>query len=155
MKYYVLIGFLAWSGLLPLHDIAMARFDLTQVEDRFFIAIELDKEDTYKTLSLELGSPIASLKEPLAVYLSRHLDVELNKEQVRFTIDEIKENRLFFNVKISSPSTGIQQVGSVKVKNTCLIETVANQSNIFLFDLNGKTRMFRLHEGRKTIDFQY
>lgn len=54
----------------------------------------------------------------------------------------------------ASFDSSIQNIETISVENTCLIE-VPNHSNIIQLDLNDQTKDFRMHKGRTEISISY
>ncbi len=131
------------------HDIEIAKFDVYQENDNLYLNIKFDKED----LNLALKKDKVT-KKTIQNYLNKNTTWVINHQNMKFKVNEILEDRLFYQVKCIFNKT-ISNIKNIEVYNTCLLEETKKHSNIISFQLNGKNRTFRMHQQRKKINVNY
>jgi len=139
------------------HDVALATFNIQQ-EDKFLILnIKLDKEDLENILQTGATKTADLTKETklLQQYVNQHFYLLVNDQKVNFQVELISQNDYFYHIQLSSNNEFEEFIRNVQLKNTCLIETVQGHSNIVNFNINEKSRSFRMHKDRKRIEVQY
>lgn len=150
MKLLCYISVLLWGSLLATHDVAIAIFQLTESNNEVELAISLDAEDFL--LSSKMAMQDLNV-ETIQSYLRDHLVFHFGDDVIAFTISEVKIK--LDHIKINGGfGTMNQEIKSIKIKNTCMID-VPKHSNIIQIDLNHKSRDFRMHKGRTIIDLEY
>ncbi len=134
----------------PPHDIAMAKFDVIQNNETISLEVSFDREDLESTF----GEHVEINEETVGNYLNKKTSWTFNNESPTIKVVSLSEDRLFYRVSCQFEGS-YSNIKKIKVQNTCLLEQVDGHSNIVSFEVNGKYRMFRMHEGRQEIFVGY
>ena len=142
-----------WSSnfALPLHDVTIAMFRISESTDGLVLDVTLDLEDyciDQKVNSSELSARI------IQIYLNNNISFQFNKQEVSIVVVKdftIVEDHIKINCRFENVETKIE---SINIQNTCL-NSVAKHSNIIQLDLNDSFRDFRMHKGRTEIFVEY
>lgn len=139
------------------HDIAMANFEINQVEDVLMMEVKMDKEDLEDLYTTKDKETIDLTEEDKLIqeYLDKHFYLVVNEEKINFKLQDISKDDYFYIVKLASENRIEQTIRHIQLKNTCLIDDVDDHSNIVSFQLNDRYRTFRLHESRIRIEVRY
>lgn len=143
------------SILLPLlgiedHDVSMATFRLSQSGDSIELTVSFDKDD-YVSVNKLIDHDIAPAQ--FEDYLNTTTCWTVNGKKLNISVEElsVKQHHISATCRIQGTD---QSVREVMVENEFLLD-VEDQTNVVVLDLNGKSRGFRMHSGRKEIVATY
>lgn len=138
------------SSPTSVHDVAIARFHITEVDHSIQINISFDLEDFAGSLGVKNSD--VSL-ENMQTYLDRNTSFQFNTQVAYLKVSEVKTVRDHIRVKgIFEAVT--ESVKTLTIENNCLID-VPNHSNIIQIDLNNRSRDYRMHNKRTVINLTY
>jgi len=135
---------------LPVHDVPIATFHITESNAILKIDITFDLEDFSKSLNIKTTE--INL-ENVQNYLTENTSFQFNDQVSNLTISEVKIIRDHIKVKGNFGKSGML-IKTIKVENRCL-NNVRRHSNIIQIDLNNKSRDYRMHKKRSVIDLKY
>lgn len=134
----------------PAHDVAMAIFEISSAEEGLEVAIEFDQEDYAKANDLKVNEID---RYRLQEYLDCSTSWTINGTQQKLLLSgfEFKEGHLQATGTIP---TGNSPLKSLEIINEFLL-SIQDQTNVVLLKIDGATRGFRMHTGRKKIIVGY
>jgi len=91
----------------------------------------------------------------IAGYLAEHLALTVNQRKVDFELQQFTNKAGQYHAVLTSSSPVANDVRQIRLKNTSFLEGQHGHYCLVNFDLNGKYRTFRLHEGRTAIELNY
>ena len=140
------IVFLFIANAISAHDIALAIYTISQEKNTLKITIEIDKEDLDKVIQIN--------KISIKKYLKKNMNWRVNDKRKSFKINAVEAKGELYYIECTIKRTP-KNIQNIQVKNTILIDTVEEHSNVLNFDLNGSERTFRLHKDRVETFFEY
>lgn len=145
------------QSLFFYHDVAVANFEIDQVNSKLIMNVKMDKEDLESVYLLKNDENIDLTNEINLVqnYLDQNFYLVINKEKINFNIKGISKDKYFYSIDLESQNKVEEIIHHIQLKNTCLLKQVDKHSNIVSFQINDKFRMFRMHEGRVRIELRY
>jgi len=151
MKLLIYISFLLGLSFME-HDVRMAKFNLSQSDDKLNLAIEVDKEDFENILFNDDKSEKNKKEISILIdnYISDNLSIIIGNKKIHFSISQTKIDEYYYLIHLETPWSNTQKIQKIEIKNTFLLH-IEDQSNIFFFELNDNYRGFRMHEGRTEI----
>lgn len=144
---------LASSGYA--HELNFGFFDLYERGNSFYMEIRLDKQYTMKALGIsENVQQVESISCELTSYIDDNLSLTLNNREVSLEYFDFSANDdiVIIQAKMNVP---YQSVSEIKIFNTVLLSTVANQNNIIKVPFHQKNRSFRLNAKRTSTTIKY
>ncbi|MEM7573936.1 MAG: hypothetical protein AAF433_13600 [Bacteroidota bacterium] len=132
------------------HDVAMAVFRLSVDDAGLSLQINFDREDYCKTSDLSLE---AVNRVQLQTYLEQTTNWVINGKKQALIVEEVTAEREHFKATCRFPRVegAVQQL---LLQNEFMLG-VDQQSNVIMLDLNGASRGFRMHQGRREIKVDY
>ncbi len=146
MKSIITIAFLIIANAASAHDIALAMYSISQEKNTLKITIEIDKEDLENVIDIE--------KISIKKYLKNNMIWTINNKQKSFKINKIQSKDELYHIECIVKKIP-KNIKNIHVKNTILIDTVEQHSNVLNFELNGSERTFRLHKERVETVVEY
>ncbi len=131
------------------HDLRIAYFEISKKEAGYELVVRFDRQDILK----ELGA-FSELDVALTSYLASHLSLLFDGEKVNWQVNDVTMDQLFIQMKCSL-QTRRNQVSTINVWNTCLIDAVEKHDNIVISQLHGRSRSFRLNRKREQTIIKY
>ena len=130
----------------PAPDKPLATFDLWVEEETIFMEVKFDKR--HLELAITETYDEAFCQEMVEKYLINHSQWLVDEEVMDIEVFHFKveHNSCSLKAKLNLKSN---EIHSLEVRNTCLIDQVVNHSNIVFVHHLGKDRAFRLSR-RKT-----
>ena len=142
---------------LQAHELRIARFDITTAEEGHSVRIAMDLENILLTLEAEYGPIDMSDTEfngMVTSYLQQHFNLKINGAPAPYRLNtfELTNDLLVISgtLQVTSGTISI-----IDVHNTCMVDSIRGQSNIVCVQMDGKSRSFRLHQGRPSTTIHY
>ncbi len=149
MKTIVLCLSLLMSAWMT-HDAAIAVFTIYESAGTLKLKTVIDRADLSKELAVQESQISVKI---LQEYLESHCSFIINDTQVRFEVNQVKNDNDHIIVQ-SILKCDFKNYKIIEINNTCL-NTISNHSNIIRIRLNDTQRDFRMHKGRKQIELSY
>ena len=143
---HLIILFLFISNVASAHDIALAMYSISQERNTLKITIEIDKEDLDKVIQTNN----ISIKK----YLKNNMAWMINNKSKSFKVEKIQAKGELYLIECILKRAP-KHIQNIQVKNTVLIDTVKDHSNVLNFEINGLERTFRLKKERVETFFEY
>ena len=152
MKLMLVSWLLALTGFLgpEEHDLSMAVFRISASESGLQLQINFDREDYGQVNEITLEEiNLAQLQG----YLDETTSWTINGKKLDVQVEQLQleDNHI---VAICTIASSDMSISTIKVENEFLLP-IDDQSNIIMLELNGKSRGFRMHSGRKEIEVNY
>lgn len=145
----VAILILFWSSsFASAHDIRAAYFEISKKSDSYSLLVRFDRDDILR----ELGA-FGDLNQAFAQYISGHLSLLFDGEQVDWVVNEVQIQDLFILVECEIPYDS--EVKTINVWNTSLIDSIEGHDNVMVLKLHEKNRSFRLNKKRQKTVIRY
>ena len=134
------------------HDAMIAVFKVSQEGQEIQLEVNFDIEDYHTINNLSADEVNAS---QLTQYLNKTTNWTFNGEALADKImvtDLVAQGEHYHAIcRVGSMESNISEIS---IKNEFLLP-LEGHSNIIMIDLNGKSRDFRMHAERKSIEFTY
>lgn len=144
--------FLVVAGIVasPPHDLAMAVFRVEPTENGFTVGINFDQED-YALVNKLVAKQID--RYSFQEYLDCSTNWIINGTQQRLVVTEISEEGDHLQAKCAIEMS-TEKLKSMVITNDFLLP-IEDQTNVVLLAIDGNTRGFRMHSGRREITVEY
>ena len=137
------------GAAIPTHDFPMAAFKFVFTEEASSLSVSFDKTDIDSVLSLD--EQTLAKKDRIKEYFLAHFKLVVNEEETLLHFERFEEVGDHYQLHFSFPQSRLDIV-TLKVRNTCLVEEIEDQTNVMYFEYDDNTRGFRMHKGRQEIE---
>lgn len=131
------------------HDVPAATFTVALDATPWTLEVELDRADVARALV-----PAGVDLRTLSAYLTEHTGWVADGRELALALCTMRadHHHLRLRGEIAGAAGAIERL---EVKNTCLLEVEAEQSNTVILVRDGAERGFRLHGGRRRVVVEY
>ena len=159
MRYLLLILFVLFSCFGYGHDIRMAIFEISKDSKNYTLDISFDKKDLERSLitaypKLLTAKDNMTRESYIKDYLESNFQLAINNNCVVPNIEAVTYEDEYVRIHATLPIKW-QNVETINVFNTCLLDYNEGHSNIIKVRLNERTRTFRLSSERITTVVDY
>lgn len=145
---------LAAFNYTPAHDVRAAMFEVYEESGQFRLEIRLDRADILNALNQGCGEDAYALSREehnslIEQYIYDRFWLKFNNnhgnyqlQHYTYTEDYVVVNGVFQNINTTDA------IREIVVYNSCLVDLIERQSNIFRVKLYDKVRSFRLNKDR-------
>lgn len=141
------------SKLLLAHDVRMAVFEISEKNNAFDLFVRFDREDLLIALR-EYCPDYNQLTDCFVEYMDSNLNLQFNGQPVELVYDKHLFEQDFVELNFQL-KTSESLVKTIKVENTCMIQSMEGHLNIVKSMLNGRSRSFRLDKDRVETIIRY
>ena len=142
------------------HDIRLATYEINLSREGYTLDINFDKIDLQRSLVNNYPENWEQINNEgmngyIEMYLESNLQLSFNAQCVDINIESIVHDEEYIRVH-ASLSVKIDDVVTIEVANTCLIDYNDRYSNVVRSNLNGRSRSFHLNNERirTVIDYR-
>ena len=152
-KCFLLLILLCGSHWSHGHGLNMATFEIFQEGQTYQLRASLDREDLGRSVLTnyrELGQPgdWEAMKPFIARYLKSNFQLIINAHCVDIQVKEVSYTQNLVTISAELPLQVFEEVKTIQVLNTCLIDYKSRHSNVIRATLNGRERSFLLNSDR-------
>ena len=150
MRYLILILVLFCCEVGYGHDANLAVFEVSKVDGRYKLTINLDIQDLQK--SILTAYPVLQsqsdeqFKGYIVEYIQNNFQLTIDGECQEWDVDSLKFDENYSRLYASLPFKGDAKV--IEVFNTCLIDYNEKHFNLFKSSLYDRVRTFKMSEDR-------
>ena len=144
----ILLCFSLLPFITPPHDISMAIFAISIEQNTIQLKVQIDRADIEKALNI----PIEQINtDRIAQYVADNTTWSLDNTPLGFTFISINKDEEHYLLE-TAPLSIKTDAHNLKLQNTCLLEEIADQTNIIYFKQNKKElRGFNMNKDRTEI----
>ncbi|MEP2023935.1 MAG: DUF6702 family protein [Reichenbachiella sp.] len=136
------------------HELNFGLFELFEQDQAYFMEIRLDKANLVEAVGNNAGKSKEDWNCALSQYLNAHMSLSINEAIASFDYQAFTflDDIIVVTAKLDVP---LQEISTIKVDNTVLLETIENQTNIIKAAFHSKKRSFRLDKDRVSTIIKY
>ena len=142
----LMIGLMAFA--LEAHDLKIALFDIRYEDGQMSCFVRVDRVEFFKALDNTVTN------QSIQNYVADHFTMQFDEKKASLAVLDYELRPDFIEIEMEV-SDYIVRPKQIKVMNTFLLDQMEEQENVVRFNLNDKTRSFRLNSERKETLVKY
>lgn len=154
IRAFIAVLFISIScHYISAHDLLVGKFTLLEKPNGYDLSIRLDRDNVLLAIRQEcptFGNNDTKIKN----YVYDHFTLSVDGQDLDYELSSYESDKYFVVLKgfVGFKKSDFQ---NLEVWNTCMVETIKEQSNIISISRSGKKRSFRLSKDRHRTVITY